>query len=98
MHWGMRRMKRSAAGLAVAVLAAVAPMSTASVLEAQESNSEGEGTTYNLTGFGLGLGWTVRRVTASVEVVLGEADRSDPDLYGHLGVSLQYRIPGIGSG
>jgi len=56
------------------------------------------GRTYDLTGFGLGLGWTVRRVTSSVEVVLGEANRADPDLYGSLGIAFQYRIPGIGPG
>lgn len=56
------------------------------------------GRTYDLTGFGLGLGWTVRRVTSSVEVVLGGANRADPDLYGSLGIAFQYRIPGIGPG
>ena len=50
------------------------------------------GRVYNLTGIGLGAGLTVRRVTVSFEVVIGAANRSSPDLYGGLGLSLQYRL------
>ena len=50
------------------------------------------GEVYNLTGLGLGAGLTVQRVTASLEVVLGGANRSSPDLYGSLAVSLQYHL------
>ena len=53
------------------------------------------GQTYNMTGVGLGVGLTVGRVTGSLEFVLGEADRNNPDLYGGLGLSLQYRLPRI---
>ncbi|WP_419936962.1 hypothetical protein [Candidatus Palauibacter sp.] len=53
------------------------------------------GQTYEMTGVGLGVGLTVGRVTGSLEFVLGGADRADPDLYGGLGLSLQYRLPRI---
>ena len=53
------------------------------------------GRSYDLTGMGLGAGLTVRRVTVSFEVVLGVADRSSPDLYGGLGLALQYRLWGF---
>lgn len=55
------------------------------------------GDTYNVNGLGLGVGWTVRRVTISAEAVLGLADRGDADLRGSLGVSFQYRILSAGS-
>lgn len=50
------------------------------------------GRVYSLSGLGLGAGLTIRRVTASFEIVLGGANRADPDLYGSLAVSLQYRL------
>ncbi len=53
------------------------------------------GKTYNLTGVGLGVGLTVSRITSSLEAVLGGADRADPGIYIHLGLSLQYRLPRI---
>ena len=56
------------------------------------------GDTYNVIGLGLGVGWTVRRMTISTEAVVGTEDRADPGLRGSLGVSFQYRIPGIGPG
>ena len=55
------------------------------------------GDTYNVSGLGLGVGWTVGRMTISTEAVLGLADRGDPDLRGSLGVSFQYRILSAGS-
>ena len=51
------------------------------------------GKTYDLTGFGLGVGLATGRFTTSFEAVLGGSNRSDPDLYGRRSVSLQYRLP-----
>ena len=56
------------------------------------------GRTYNLTGFGLGVGLAGERFTTSFEIVIGVANRSSPGLYGSLGVSLQYRLPRPGRG
>ena len=50
------------------------------------------GDTYRLTGIGLGVGYTVGRVTTSFDLSLGEANRSNPNLYGLIGISLQYRL------
>lgn len=50
------------------------------------------GDTYNVTGLGLGVGWTVRRMTISTETAVGSEDRADPSARISLGVSFQYRI------
>ena len=50
------------------------------------------GDTYNVTGLGLGVGWTVRRMTISTEAAVGSEDRADPSARISLGVSFQYRI------
>ena len=50
------------------------------------------GDRYNVTGLGLGVGWTVRRMTISTEAAVGSEDRADPSARISLGVSLQYRI------
>ncbi len=41
---------------------------------------------------GLGVGWTVRRITISTEAAVGSEDRADPAARISLGVSFQYRI------
>lgn len=56
------------------------------------------GDTYNLTGFGLGVGLAGERFTTSFEIVIGVANRSSSSFYGGLGVSLQYRLPRPGRG
>ena len=50
------------------------------------------GDAYRLTGIGLGVGYTVGRVTTSFDLSLGVANRSNPNLYGLIGISLQYRL------
>ncbi len=37
-------------------------------------------------------GYTVGRVTTSFDLSLGVANRSNPNLYGLIGMSLQYRL------
>ncbi len=49
------------------------------------------GKIYDLSGLGAGMGITVGRISISVEGSLGGANRSNPDLYGSLGVALQFR-------
>ena len=46
---------------------------------------------YDLEGLGAGMGITVGRISSSVEASIGGANRSSPDLYGSLGVALQFR-------
>jgi len=50
------------------------------------------GDTYRLTGIGLGAGYTVESVTIMLDLSVGGANRSSPDLYGLYGISLQYRL------
>ncbi len=59
------------------------------VIKTEPADSRGE--TYRLTGMGLELGYTAGRVTYSLEVSLGEANRYNPDLYGLLGAAVQFR-------
>ena len=51
-----------------------------------------QGDTYSLVAGGLGVGWTVGRVTASVEGGLGNRTRYRSERYHSLGVSLQYHL------
>jgi len=55
------------------------------------------GDTYNVSGFGMGLGWTVGRMTISTEAAVGTTDRADPSARISLGLSFQYRILPAGS-
>ena len=50
------------------------------------------GDTFSVIAGGLGLGWTLGRVTASVEGGLGNRTRYLPERYRSLGVSLQYHL------
>lgn len=50
------------------------------------------GKRYDLTGIGLGAGYTAGRVTATLDLSVGEANRNNPDLYGLLGISLRWHL------
>ena len=50
------------------------------------------GRTYDLSGIGLGAGYTARRVTAALEFSVGGANRSSGSLYASLGASLRFRL------
>lgn len=50
------------------------------------------GRTYYLSGIGLGAGYTVRRVTGTLELSVGGANRSSGSLYASLGASLRFRL------
>ena len=51
-----------------------------------------QGDTYSLVAAGLGVGWTIGRVTASVEGGLGNRIRYRSERFHSLGVSLQYHL------
>ena len=48
--------------------------------------------TFSIVSAGLGVGWTIGRVTASVEGGLGRQTRYRPERHRSLGVSLQYQL------
>ena len=50
------------------------------------------GQTYGLSGIGLGAGYAARRVTATLELSVGGANRSSGSLYASLGASLRFRL------
>ena len=50
------------------------------------------GDTYSVVAGGLGVGWTIGRVTASVEGGIGRRTRYRPHHHHSLGVSLQYHL------
>lgn len=51
-----------------------------------------QGDTYSMLAGGLGVGWTIGRVTASVEGGLGNRTSNRSERYRSLGVSLQYHL------
>lgn len=51
-----------------------------------------QGRTYSLVAGGLGVGWTIGRVTASVEGGIGNRTRYISERHRSLGVSLQYHL------
>lgn len=50
------------------------------------------GRTYDMSGIGLGAGYTARRVTATLDLSIGGANRSSGSLYASLGASLRFRL------
>lgn len=50
------------------------------------------GRTYDVSGIGLGVGYTVRRATFGLELSVGGANRSSGSLYGSLAVSVRFRL------
>ena len=48
--------------------------------------------TFSIVSAGLGVAWTIGRVTASVEGGLGRQTRYGPERHRSLGVSLQYQL------